>query len=406
MSTKSTPKKTAAKRRRDYASGGLVRIKDGLWKITVPYFAADGRRRHRSRRVMGSRTEATAALAAFVADVQRGAMVYDDGLTYAQLVESFLAAKAVSKEPTSVALYKQTLETHVVPVIGKTRLRDLTAAHVSRVLAGARNASRTKQRGEHLGSTSLRNLRIYVRASLQHAYRLGLVLKNVCDQVEVPKSDHVERVEVTVDVARAIMTAVRETPLETLAVFALATGARRGEACAIRWSDVDLDTGRFAIRRAAKNVDRRVVVGKVKTRRSERSDTLPAFALEALRAHRRRQREQDFALGIRREDGYVFRPGPGDEPWDPNEVSRSFSRLVRKKKLPVGLRWHDLRHGYATLCFASGTSLKVVSEALGHSSVAVTSAIYVHVLDEAKAEKSRRLDAYLGDALRDPAISQ
>ncbi len=74
--------------------------------------------------------------------------------------------------------------------------------------------------------------------------------------------------------------------------------------------------------------------------------------------------EQDFELGIRREDGYVFRPGPGDEPWTPNKVSRQFGQIADWKKLPEGLRFHDLRHGYATLCFASGTSLKVVLEAL------------------------------------------
>jgi len=406
VSTKSPPKAAAPKKRRQQGSGGLVDLGDGRWKIVTWSVAADGRRQQMTRTVQSSKAEAKRRLDEFVAKAKRGAIANDGEVTYAQLVERFLAAKTVSQEETSVALYRRTLVTHALPSIGKVRLRDLTAAHVQRVLSGARNASRTKQRGEPLGSTSLRNLRVYIRASLGYAFKLGLVVKNVADQVEVPKTEHVERVEVTVDVAREIMSAVRGTPLESLAVFALATGARRGEACGLQWSDVDLESGRFSIRRAAKNVGGRVVVGKVKTRRSERSDTLPGFAVESLLAHRRRQREQDLALGIRRDDGFVFRPGVGDEPWDPNELSRTFSRLVRRKKLPVGLRWHDLRHGYATLCFASGSSLKVVSEALGHSSVAVTSAIYVHVLDEAKAEKSRRLDAYLGNALRDPAVGQ
>ena len=404
MSTKPPPKKAAARRRRDYGTGQLVDLGNGSWKLVVAFVAPDGRRRHRARRFKGTRTEASVALAALIADIQRGAMVYDDGLTYAQLVESFLAAKAVSQESTTVALYKRTLETHVVPIIGKVRLRDLTAAHITRVIAGARNASRTKQRGEQLGSTSRRNLRIYIRATLQHAYRLGFVVKNVCDQVEVPKSEHVERVDITVDVASAIMTAVRRTKLEALVIFSLGTGARRGETCGLRWSDVDLTTGRFSIRRAAKNVARTVVVDKPKTRGSERSDLLPDFALDALQDHRRRQREQDLAFGIRRDDGYVFRPGISEQGWDPNEVSRSFSRVVRRKKLPVGLRWHDLRHGFATLAFAAGVPLEVISKALGHSSIALTSKLYVHLLDASKYEKSKLLDAYLRDALRDPAV--
>ena len=403
MTSKSPAKKAASRRRRDYGSGGLVDLRNGRWKLTVAFVAPDGKRRHRTQRFNGSRTEATAALAAFVADNNRGKNVYDGGLTYAQLVEKFLTAKALAQEPTTVALYRRTLGTHAIPIIGKVRLQDLTAAHITSVLSNARNASQTKQRGQRLGSTSKRNLRVYIGASLQFAFEQDYVLKNVCAQVDVPRSEHVERVEVTIKIASAVMTAFHDTPLEPLTVFALFTGARRGEMCAIRWSDIDLDSGKFAIRRAAKNVDRRVVIGKVKTRRSERSNTLPEFALDALRAHRIRQREQDLALGIRRDDGYVFRPGPGDEPWDPNEVSRSFGRIVRRAKLPKGLRLHDLRHGWATFSFATGTPLKVVSEALGHSSVAITSAIYVHVLDEAQTENSRRLDVYLGNALRDSA---
>ena len=78
-------------------------------------------------------------------------------------------------------------------------------------------------------------------------------------------------------------------------------------------------------------------------------------------------------------------------------MSRIFSRLVRRKKLPT-IRFHDLRHGYATLAFAAGASMKVVSESLGHSSIGITSEIYVHLLDDSKREKSAKLDAYLSSA--------
>jgi hypothetical protein len=84
--------------------------------------------------------------------------------------------------------------------------------------------------------------------------------------------------------------------------------------------------------------------------------------------------------------------------WDPNEMSRAFSRLVRRRKLPL-LRLHDLRHSYASLAFAAGVPLQVVSESLGHASIAITAGIYVHLLDESKRQKSNKLDAYLGKAM-------
>jgi len=84
--------------------------------------------------------------------------------------------------------------------------------------------------------------------------------------------------------------------------------------------------------------------------------------------------------------------------WDPNELSRQFSRMVRRLKLPA-IRFHDLRHGYAALAFAAGVPLKLVSESLGHSAIGVTSAIYVHMLDDTMREKANRLGTYLEDAV-------
>ena len=71
---------------------------------------------------------------------------------------------------------------------------------------------------------------------------------------------------------------------------------------------------------------------------------------------------------------------------------------TRREKLPA-FRFHDLRHGYETLAFAAGVPLKTVSESLGHSTIGVTDAIYVHLRDEAKREKADRLDAYLDAAV-------
>jgi integrase len=100
----------------------------------------------------------------------------------------------------------------------------------------------------------------------------------------------------------------------------------------------------------------------------------------------------------RQRDGYVFLRRSG-EPWNPNELSRQFSRLVRRKKLLL-FRFHDLRHGFASLAFAAGIPMKIVSESLGHSSIAITAELYTHLLDDHKREKAGRLDAYLDRAVR------
>jgi integrase len=122
---------------------------------------------------------------------------------------------------------------------------------------------------------------------------------------------------------------------------------------------------------------------------------LPAFVVAALRRYRSEQRKRHLALGVGNlgPDAYVFDRFDGTI-WHPNHVSQRFSRLVRRAKLPT-IRFHDLRHGFASLSFAAGVPLKVVSESLGHSGIAITAQTYVHLLDDLKRDKSDRLDAYL-----------
>lgn len=89
--------------------------------------------------------------------------------------------------------------------------------------------------------------------------------------------------------------------------------------------------------------------------------------------------------------------------WNPNEISRQFSRLVRRKKLGA-IRFHDLRHRHASLAFAAGVPLRTISESLGHSSIGITSSIYIHLLDEGKAEKAALVGSYLRDAIGPPRL--
>jgi integrase len=232
----------------------------------------------------------------------------------------------------------------------------------------------------------------------------GHLLTNVAERVEPPASPYVERTSITLDDVRAILAGTQGTELAAIVTTAIGTGLRRSELCALYWSDLDLDGGIIAVRRAAANLDGKVIIKATKTKRSQRVDHLPAFVIAALRGHKEEQLSRFTAifadeLEARRQQkgGYVF-TRPNGKAWDPNELSRQFSRLVRSRKLPP-FRFHDLRHGYASLAFAAGVSLRGVSESLGHSAIGVTDAIYVHLRDEAKREKADRLDAYLGPAV-------
>jgi integrase len=390
-------------KRRARGLGSVRKIADGKYSIVyeVPRGSNAAPRRQRSETVFGTRRDAERKLADNLAAIRNGGYADDSNLTFDGLCDLYLAAKALSLEATTVALARRRLSHHVRPVLGGRRLREIWASEVQGMLSKARNVSNRKANGEPLSATTIRNLLISTRAVLAWAVKQGYVGANVADRVDPPASPFAERAALTRDEARSIVLATRGTELEAIVAVAIATGLRRAELCALYWTDLDLDGGIINVRRAAANLGGEVVIKATKTKRSQRAEPLPAFIVSALLRHRDDQLvhyrslfADELEAHRRQKSGYVFTRLTG-KPWDPNELSRQFSRLIRRRKLPR-FRFHDLRHGYASFSFAAGNSLRGVSESLGHSAIGVTDAIYVHQYDEAKREKADRVEAYLG----------
>jgi len=188
---------------------------------------------------------------------------------------------------------------------------------------------------------------------------------------------------------RTFLEMARGERLEALYVVALATGMRQGELLALHWQDVDFDEGAIYVRW---NLRRRESVFRFKqpkTRKSRRRIALAAPTIDALRAHRTRQ------IAERLKAGNVWQSGSQREQWNelvfcneiggpyiPSSAVRStFIRILRRGNLPM-IRFHDLRHTCATLALSARVNPKVVSEMLGHSTIAITLDIYSHVLPD------------------------
>jgi integrase len=349
------------------------------------------------------KTTAAKLLDAFVARVRNGGVADGERMTTRNLAALYIEHKGRSKEPTTLAWYRRNLDKHVCPAIGDLRLRDLKPVHVQRMLDNARDVSRTQRKGQPLGATSLRNLLVFTRAMLAWAVKQGLCNENVASKVEMPRQEHIERPTLTPTDAAAILSAARGSDLFAVVATAIGTGLRRSELCGLRWNDLDLDTGTIAVNRAAANVDRKVIVKSTKTKNSRRADHLASFVITILADHKREQLARyeamlgPFEARKRQREGYVFASHHG-EVWDPNELSRAFTRFIRRKKLPH-YRFHDLRHGYASLAFAAGIPLAIVSRSMGHASIGITANTYTHLLTDQKRESAAALDAFLAPAI-------
>lgn len=173
------------------------------------------------------------------------------------------------------------------------------------------------------------------------------------------------------------------------------TGLRRGEALGLRWSDVDLDAGRLAVRQTLLAINSHMEFGEPKTARSRRTVDLDAGTVAVLRAHRKAQLEERAGrgLGRLRAGTLVFTDEGGDQ-LHPNLVSKTFVKLILETELPA-IRLHDLRHTHASLSLQAGVHVKVVSERLGHSSVTITLDTYSHAIPGLQRDAAEKVAALI-----------
>jgi integrase len=186
-----------------------------------------------------------------------------------------------------------------------------------------------------------------------------------------------------------------DTNVHALLYTAIYTGLRRSELLGLRWQDLDLDRGQAAI---VQTVQRLVglgyVFGEPKTAKGRRQVALPKTVREVLRRHRVTQAEDRLRMGpVWNDCGLVF-TNPTGGPMDPSALTRRFQRLLKAAGL-TAVRFHDLRHTHATLMLKQGVHPKIVSERLGHATIAITLDTYSHVLPGLQDEAARQLDEWL-----------
>ena len=239
---------------------------------------------------------------------------------------------------------------------------------------------------------TVRLIHAALRRALSDAVKRGLVARNVATLVSPPRIERYEAQTLTAEQAEQLLEAARGSRLDTLLIMALTTGMRRGELLALRWDDVDLKQGLISVHRTMTRVGGYGYrEGEPKTRSSRRRIVLPGVTLDALKEHEMQHEAIRMEMGDRwHEKGLVFCDRYGGF-FSPDEVLRSFSKLLKKIGLPH-MRFHDLRHSAATILLVAGVHPKVVQERLGHSTIAMTLDVYSHVLPSMQQEAAGKID--------------
>lgn len=370
--------------RRGNGEGSIYRrAADGRWVAAITW--PTGRRQ---KWYAKSRAEAARRLAEAV----QGQGLDRSGAGFRMRTDAYLQKWLEAVKPTlrprTWVRYEQLLRIHAVPSIGRIALPRLGPQDLQLCYAAA------AARG--VSSSTVRRLHMVLHTALKQAEQWQLVSRSAAALVKAPKDAPSEMSTLDAEQVKRFLASARGDLLEALYVLAVGTGMRQGQLLGLRWRDVDLEHGSIAVTGNLQNLpDLGLTITEQKTAKSRHRVELGVSTVEVLRAHRARQVEKRLRAGDAWADHDLVFPHALGGPMSRDQlVRRGFQPLLKAADLPR-IRFHDLRHTTATLLLGQGIHPKIVSDLLGHSTVAITLDTYSHVTQSMNRAAADALDPLL-----------
>jgi integrase len=299
-----------------------------------------------------------------------------------------------SVRTTTYDNYTSLIKKHIKPELEHIRLARLSPLHLQEFYNKKLVSGRADGKPGGLSAKTVRELHSLLHKALDQAVKWQTVSKNVARAVSPPRKEKKQINYWTKEEVKTFLADIEGERLYALYYLALNTGMRRGELLGLRWSDLRLEDGYVAVRQNLVKTDSGIMIQEPKTANSRRNISISPKTIEVLKRHKD---TQDYEKEKHEEDyndhGLVFCRLNG-LPLYPDGASDQFNRLVKNSKVKR-ISFHDIRHTHATLLLVAGVHPKVVSERLGHFSVALTLDLYSHVIPGMDQEASIRLDEHM-----------
>jgi integrase len=362
-------------------AGQLIKRADSTWLVRV-YLGRDGkgRRKYVNRTVHGTKRDAQMMLNRLLVARDTGQVVEQARMTLDAYLDQWLEAAVKPRvRARTHAEYKATLERYVRKPIGAVRLASLRAVDIQDLY--------TQMQANGQGGM-VRLTHTLLKGALRQAVKWEMIAKNPADHVDLPKRQRGSKIRaLTPPEVDSFLKATVSSRWNAFFHLLVGTGLRPSEALALTWRDVDLAAGTVTVRRSLGWLrgEKRFVFNDPKTPSSRRTVPLPLGLVRVLADHLVRADLDDL----------IFRARSGNPAHQRTIVQEAFKPALERAGLSKDVRLYDLRHTHATLLLLTGVNPKVVSERLGHSSVAITLDVYSHVLPNMQAEAAEKLDELL-----------
>jgi integrase len=371
---------------------GHIRKKgEHSWQITFDIGTGlDGRRRRHFETVKGGKKDAQRRLHELIVSLEKGVYTPPGRLTLADHLHNWLEGYVKTNcSQRTLDGYQSIIERHLIPGLGYIQLKHLQPPAIQSYYGKA---------VEHLSARTVHHQHRVLSQALKYAVRQGYLGRNPCELVDPPSPRKRIMRTLTPSEVEVLLDATKDSYYYPVIYTAVSSGLRQAELLGSRWRDIDLDLLSISVSQVLYKRGGVCIFKEPKTAHSRRrvamTPKLALFLRDYLADRERLYHQLGKELAL---DDLVFASVEG-KPLDPGVVSHNFSRMAKRAGLGT-VRFHDLRHTFASLMLLRGAKPKVISEALGHASVGFTMDTYSHIIEGMQADAMALLDEVLPEGV-------
>ncbi len=380
-------------KRRSNGEGSIRKRKDGRWegRYTAGFDPATGKQVFKN--VLGkTQNEVKEKLKKALEESQKLDFTRTGKYTVSQWMEEWFENVCTIKvRPSSHQTYRGYIDHHITPYIGKTPIEKLSTMDLQKLCRKLMDKGRverieSEKQPKGLSAKTVRNIIQIISSAMDFAVAQKIITENPCKAVELPKVEKQEMQTIPAEQLQAFLTEAKASGVYEMYYIELSTGLRRGELLGLKWQDIDFKNGIITVRRQVARVNGEITEAPLKTKNSYRRVSISPQAIEVLKAQKAKTNSE-----------YVF-PSPTGGPISPDSVNNMLKRVLARASIPK-VRFHDLRHTFATIALQNGVDIKTVSSVLGHFSAGFTLDTYAHVTTAAQKEAAVTMGNVLGTQL-------
>lgn len=359
-----------------------------LYYVTFVYGADSNGKTIRKRKTFDKKIDAVAALKEFELNKLKGDVVLPKEITVQQFIEYWLNdIKSINCEETTIYGYKNIINKHINPYMGKLKLQTITPSIINKYIS---MLSKEKE----LSNNTIKKHYNLLFDVFKVAVSEDKMLKNPLDKVEKIKVNRKEQNCYNIEQLKILLDIVKNDRMGIVIVLAGALGLRREEIAGLKWCNIDFENDLINIVEARTQAGNNVIIEDTKTLSSHRILSMPSAVKTLLLYNKSIQDEQKELL----KDNYLYTDyvvvWENGEPYRPNYLSDLFKKIIDDNKLPP-IRLHDLRHTFASIANDLGVPMYDISKALGHGDISTTSSTYTHMFDKTHKKAIKKVAGIL-----------